>query len=145
MSYNIRTAILNAGRIGVGIIFFAAGILKLPVFEIFVREVRNYDLVPDPLVRPFAAGIILAEMLLGLFLTAGWYAKVVAAALASLTSIFLIAIAVSIMRGLNGDCGCFGGFLEGSIGVGAFLRDVIIFMICIVLTKGNVVRRSDDV
>ena len=96
-------------RLILGGVLFAAGFLKIDKPDISQMAVRSYEMLPISIAN--LLGLILppVEMALGALLILGALTRV-AAALGGFTMfIFIIAIAQAWARGLNIDCGCFGG------------------------------------
>jgi hypothetical protein len=74
-----------------------------------------------------AAGrtIPFAEVALGLLLLSDILARPAALAAAGLVSVFTAAVAVNLVRGRRGSCGC-GGMLETGIGLRLLARNVVL-------------------
>ncbi|HEX2072952.1 MAG TPA: MauE/DoxX family redox-associated membrane protein, partial [Geodermatophilus sp.] len=92
-----------------GGVFLVAGALKLPDPDAAVRAVRAYRLLPEPLVAPVAFGLPVLEIAVGLALVAGVFVRTAAVAGAALLVVFLAGVGSAWARGLQIDCGCFGG------------------------------------
>ena len=96
-------------RLLVGGVWVVAGLLKLPDPAENVRAVRAYRLLPESLV-PFAGHLLpVLEVLIGLCLIFGLLTRLAAALSALLLLAFVIGISSAWARGLQIDCGCFGG------------------------------------
>ena len=65
--------------------------------------------VPEALVGPVAFGLPVLEIAVGLALLTGVFVRTAALACAVLLVLFLIGIGSAWARGLQIDCGCFGG------------------------------------
>ncbi len=104
-----------AGALGVlarlvtGGVWIAAGLIKLPDPAASVRAVRAYDLLPESAVTLVGHGLPLLEILVGLLLVAGLLTRPAAVVSALLLVAFVIGIASAWARGLEIECGCFGG------------------------------------
>jgi len=96
-------------RLILGGVLFAAGFLKINKPDISQMAVRSYEMLPISIAN--LLGLILPpiEMALGALLILGALTRVVAALGGFTMFIFIIAIAQAWARGLNIDCGCFGG------------------------------------
>lgn len=103
-------------RLVLGGVMVTAGALKLPDPAASVRAVRAFDLLPETVVP--AVGYLLPglEAVLGLMLIAGVLTRTAAVATALVQVAFIGAIAAAWARGLEIDCGCFGGggYAEGA-------------------------------
>jgi len=99
----------TAARLLLGGVFVVAGALKLPDPAAAVRAVRAYRLLPESLVAPVAFGLPMLEIAVGLALLAGVFVRTAALASAVLLVVFLVGVGSAWARGLQIDCGCFGG------------------------------------
>ena len=99
---------LFVSRCILAFIFIFSGIEKIADPAGFSESILNYKLLPESWVN--LAGIILPwiELTAGLLLLFGISVKENAFIISSLLIIFIIAVGISIARGLNIDCGCFG-------------------------------------
>jgi len=96
-------------RLVVGGVWLGAGAAKLGDPDSSVRAVRAYELVPDPLERTVGYALPLLEICLGLLLVAGLALRLAAIASAILLAVFIVGISAAWARGLQIECGCFGG------------------------------------
>jgi uncharacterized membrane protein YphA (DoxX/SURF4 family) len=96
-------------RLTLGGVLFAAGYLKIDKPDISQMAVRSYEMLPISIAN--LLGLILppVEIALGVLLILGALTRVSAALGGFTMLIFIIAIAQAWARGLNIDCGCFGG------------------------------------
>lgn len=86
-----------------------AGALKLPDPAGSVRAVRAYDLLSESLVPAVGYALPMVEVVLGLLLILGLLTRAAALGTALLQGAFIVGIASAWARGLEIDCGCFGG------------------------------------
>jgi putative oxidoreductase len=110
LSGTLRLAIGWILRLGLGALFVLAGVLKLAQPAAFAIEIVNYRLLPG--LAPYLAATLPAiEVVLGVALVAAPVAWQRAAALsmAGLLALFTVAVGQVVARGINVDCGCFGG------------------------------------
>lgn len=96
-------------RLVTGGVWIAAGALKLPDPNESVRAVRAYQLLPEAVVPSVGHLLPLAEVAIGACLVAGVLVRVNAALSALLFLAFVVGIASVWARGIEIDCGCFGG------------------------------------
>jgi len=96
-------------RLLVGGVWIVAGIVKLPDPAASVRAVRAYELLPEAVVPLVGYGLPMLEVAAGLLLVAGLGIRVVAILSTLLFALFVAGIAAAWARGLQIDCGCFGG------------------------------------
>ena len=96
-------------RLVLGGVWLVAGAAKIGDPEASVRAVRAYQLVPDSLERAVGYSLPLLEICLGVLLVIGLAQRLVAIATAVLLAVFIVGIASAWARGLQIECGCFGG------------------------------------
>jgi uncharacterized membrane protein YphA (DoxX/SURF4 family) len=109
-------------RIVLGGLFVYAGITKALGPLDFAQNIRNYRLVGQGL--SFVAAVILPwlEILAGLALAAGVWKRGAALLVSGLLVFFIVLILVTMVRGIDVDCGCFGA-ISRKAGLGAILED----------------------
>ncbi|UCH65273.1 MAG: DoxX family membrane protein [Ignavibacterium sp.] len=95
-------------RVVLGIIFIYAAIEKISDPAGFSNSINNYKLLPLSLVNIAAITLPWIELSSGLLLLFGIYVKENSAIIAVLLIVFFVVIAISLARGLDIDCGCFG-------------------------------------
>ena len=114
--------------ISLGLLFLTASVHKLSGFATFSRQLREYRLLPESLVVPASAGIVIAELALG----AGWLFWsgnfIVAAASVVLLGSYALAIAINIRRGrIHIDCGCtLGSENSPPLSSGLVIRNLVL-------------------
>jgi uncharacterized membrane protein YphA (DoxX/SURF4 family) len=99
----------SIARLVVGGVWIAAGLLKLPDPAASVRAVRAYRILPESTVTVVGYGLPVLEVCLGLLLIIGLGTRAVAGLSAVLMLAYIVAISSAWARGLQIDCGCFGG------------------------------------
>jgi uncharacterized membrane protein YphA (DoxX/SURF4 family) len=99
----------TVARLVVGGVLIAAGLLKLPDPAGSVRAVRAYDLLPEAVVPTVGHGLPIFEVCVGVLLVIGLGTRIVAALAGLLMLAFVVGISSAWARGLQIDCGCFGG------------------------------------
>ncbi|TYP86933.1 MauE/DoxX family redox-associated membrane protein [Blastococcus xanthinilyticus] len=115
----------TAARFLLGGVLLVAGALKLPDPAAAERAVRAYRLLPEGLVSPVAFGLPAVEIVVGLALLAGVFVRTAAIATAVLLTVFLAGVVSAWARGLQIDCGCFGGGGEVAAGETRYLTEVL--------------------
>lgn len=86
-----------------------AGLIKLPDLNASVTAVRGYQVLPENLVEPVGLVLPLIEVLIGVFLLVGLWVRPAALVSAVLFVGFIIGLVSVWARGIEIDCGCFGG------------------------------------
>ena len=136
---SIRPWAATAARLLLGGVLVVAGALKLPDPAAAERAVRAYRLLPEALVGPVAFGLPVVEIAVGLALLAGVFERSAAIAAAVLMAVFVAAVGSAWARGLQIDCGCFGGGGQVAAGRTAYpgevARDVGLLLVALALAR----------
>ncbi len=96
-------------RLGLAVVWAWAAIAKLGDADGAVRAVRAYEILPEALVKPFAWGLPFVELALALLLVLGIGTRVAGWISAVILTVFMAGIISVWARGIQIDCGCFGG------------------------------------
>ncbi len=96
-------------RLVTGGVWIVAGVLKLPDPAGSVRAVRAYELLPEAVVPTVGYLLPTLEVVVGVLLVLGLLTRAAAVVSSLLFVGFVIGIASAWARGLQIDCGCFGG------------------------------------
>jgi len=115
-------------RLILGFIFIYSGIEKISSPTGFSDAVLNYKLLPDIFINFFAIILPWIELIAGLLLLFGIAVKENSLIINSLLLIFIIAISISLIRGLNIDCGCFGTSGGTKIGITKLIENIILLL-----------------
>jgi uncharacterized membrane protein YphA (DoxX/SURF4 family) len=112
-------------RLGLGIVFIYAGVVKLSAPKAFARIISQYDLIPDSLLPLAAIGLPTLEVLAGIGVILAVRGSL--SLLFSLLVFFVIILWYGILSNLDVDCGCFSAEdLKSQAGLWqAFYRDWI--------------------
>lgn len=95
-------------RIIVGVVFILSAILKFISVDSFELYVYGFDWFNLAVSSYLARLLLFAEMLVGLCLVSGVYAKLAVRGAAVMLSAFSIFLIYLIISGNNGNCHCFG-------------------------------------
>ncbi len=96
-------------RLVTGGVWVVAGAIKLPDPYESISAVRAYEILPEAVV-PFVGHLLpVLEVAVGLLLISGLLTRSAGLASAVLFAIFVAGIASVWIRGIEIDCGCFGG------------------------------------
>ena len=125
-------------RLVLGGLFVYAGVVKALDPLGFAQDIRNYRLVGQSL--SFIAAIVLPwlEILAGVALAAGIWKRASALIISGLLVFYILLTLVTIARGLDVECGCFGALSRKS-GFGVILEDLgMLFMgLCLLFSPGK--------
>jgi uncharacterized membrane protein YphA (DoxX/SURF4 family) len=95
-------------RILVGGVFIWAGLLKVLDPLEFAQNIANYRVFPRDLSFLIALVLPWVEVLCGALVILGLFRSGSSLLLSGLLGVFLVLITVTIIRGLDVNCGCFG-------------------------------------
>lgn len=90
-------------------IFIYASVYKILDPAAFAKEVYNYQILPDHLINLTALVLPWLELFIGLCLSAGICLHGAALMANGLLTVFLVSLVFNLARGLDINCGCFGG------------------------------------
>ncbi|MCK4427996.1 MAG: DoxX family membrane protein [candidate division Zixibacteria bacterium] len=94
-------------RLVLGMTFVYASLDKIAHPDQFAKIIYNYKILPDFLINVFAVTLPWIELLAGLFLILGIFTESASLLISFLLVIFLFAISVNVLRGVDLNCGCF--------------------------------------
>lgn len=103
-------------RLALGAVWLWAAVAKIADPDASVRAVGAYHILPTTLVKPIGWGLPFAELALAVLLIGGVGTRYAAMASLALLAVYVAAVGSAWARGLQIDCGCFGG--------GGFAADV---------------------
>lgn len=101
-------ALLLACRLALAAVFLYAAATKVPDMAAFATDLANYRLVPAALVPWTASAVVGIEIVVGLALLTGRFARGAALVAAGLLVVFTAGLAQALLRGIDLRCGCFG-------------------------------------
>jgi uncharacterized membrane protein YphA (DoxX/SURF4 family) len=112
-------------RLTLGGVLFAAGYLKIGTLDKSQMAVRAYELLPISIANFLGVVLPFFEIAIGLLLILGAGIRISAVLGGFTMVIFIIAIAQAWARGLNIDCGCFGGGGSVAPGQTRYLQEIL--------------------
>jgi uncharacterized membrane protein YphA (DoxX/SURF4 family) len=122
-------------RVLLGLIFIFAATEKIAVPENFSVSIANYKLLSTEFVNISAIIIPWIELISGLLLLFGIMVKENSAIITFLLIVFTIGIIISLFRGLNIDCGCFGTVYGEQIGILKISENIILIIFGFILAR----------
>ncbi len=120
-------ALLLIFRLFLGGVFLFSGATKILDPGGFALSVYHYQLLPDLLVNPAAIILPWVEVVCGTALILRWWVGGASLVVTGLLLVFLAALAITLVRGLDISCGCFSSTGEGKISWWYLLRDFSLF------------------
>jgi len=106
----------HIGRLALGLIFLASGVLKAVDPAEFAHQIAGYGIIGPRLARLTAPALIVFEIALGVALVAGVRPLLTATASILLLLAFIAIEAYGIAAGRTESCGCFGAYLKRTPG-----------------------------
>lgn len=100
--------VIAIARLALGGLLIAAGALKVGHAPDLASAIAGFRLLPAAVVSPLALVLPYFEILLGMYLAAGLFTRVVAIVASAQFGIYAAAIASAILRNIPANCGCFG-------------------------------------
>ena len=119
-------------RLVLGAVFIYASWDKILNPADFALAVANYQILPKALVNMVALTLPWLEMVCGVSLIIGWISRGSALILAVLLGLFIAALAYSLIRGLDIQCGCFSLTSESAAPLYVdILRDALLLIMAL--------------
>ena len=112
-------------RLILGGVLFLAGYLKVDEPDKSQMAVRAYEMLPISIANLLGLVLPFVEVAIGALLILGSLTRFMAALGGFTMVIFIIAIAQAWARGLNIDCGCFGGGGTVAPGETKYLQEIL--------------------
>ena len=112
-------------RLILGGVLFLAGYLKVDEPDKSQMAVRAYEMLPISIANLLGLLLPFVEVAIGALLILGSLTRFMAALGGFTMVIFIIAIAQAWARGLNIDCGCFGGGGTVAPGETKYLQEIL--------------------
>ena len=135
----LEQATLILFRLLAGGVFIYASVDKILHPDQFAIAVNNYRLLPEPLVNVFSVFLPWVELVAGTLLVLGQWQRSSSYVLASLTIVFIIAVSIGLLKGLDISCGCFNTASGRKIGLQVLFGDFFLLAVLLIL-----VLRSPD-
>jgi uncharacterized membrane protein YphA (DoxX/SURF4 family) len=120
-----------AARWILGLTFIYASYHKILAPADFAKIVYGYDLFPGEIINLIAIVVPFIELIAGLALILGIYPRSAVLIINSMLVMFIIILAVNLIRGHEFDCGCFSVKEAGyfSSAESTLVRDIIYLML----------------
>jgi uncharacterized membrane protein YphA (DoxX/SURF4 family) len=115
-----------AARIAVGLVFLLYGLDKIANPDDFARAIANYRLLPEALVNLVAVTLPWVELVCGLLLLAGQWVRSAALVSAFLLGVFIVAVSITLARGLDINCGCLNAEAGRKVGLRLLVEDLLL-------------------
>jgi len=135
-----RLWLATAARLLLAGVWLWAGLAKIGDPAASVRAVRAYRVLPEWLAHGVGYGLPFIELALAVLLLVGLAVRLAAVVSAALLLVFLAGMVSAAARGLQIECGCFGGGGELAAGQSAsytleILRDAALLLVALALAR----------
>lgn len=130
-----------ASRVILGGLFILAGVLKLQNPLHFKQAILAFKITtPEHLTTLATFALPWTELLAGVLLVIGWWARPAAGVLALMLAAFISAMASVMLRGIDTHCSCFGKLefpCGSSVGWCQIIRNsALLLLAAVVLARG---------
>lgn len=130
-------------RLMVGGIFISAGLTKIFDPLGFAQDILSYKVFPQSFSFFIALILPWIEVICGILLISGLFLRASAILISSFLTAFLVLIVITILRGLDIDCGCFGS-LSRKLDYKFFLVDSVLLFFSIAIVSHKEIQKSHD-
>lgn len=111
-----------------GALFVYSGWLKARDPGAFLISIRSYQLLPDPYAAWLSLTLPWVEIFAGLAVITGWMRRGGLLILNAMLVVFAIVLSIAWFRGLDIDCGCFGGGGKTTV-IEGLVRDAVLLVL----------------
>jgi uncharacterized membrane protein YphA (DoxX/SURF4 family) len=131
----LRSYLFHALRLFLGVVFLYASYDKILQPQAFALTVYNYQLLPESLINVTALVLPWLELVLGLCLISGLWLPGATVMSTGLLAVFMSALILNLLRGLDIHCGCFSAQADdGPAGILTVARDLSFLAASVYLT-----------
>lgn len=123
--------VLFLARIILASVFIIAGIEKVSDVVSFASIIKNYNFFPLMSVNFIAITLPWIELINGILLLYGYKKREISILFAIILGFFILLIFISILRGLDINCGCFGTIDSVKIGYVKIYENTFLFLLCL--------------
>ncbi len=122
-------------RIYLALVFILSGLDKISNLAAFATSIENYDILPIHIINLIAIVIPWIEVITGGLLLLGFYIKENSIIIATLLTVFTLALLSAVLRNLDIDCGCQGTFDGQKVGMLKIIENVSLIIVSILSIK----------
>jgi uncharacterized membrane protein YphA (DoxX/SURF4 family) len=119
-------------RLILGIVFCYAAVDKILHIDQFARLVYYYHILPGWAINVMAIFLPMVEMIAGIALILGIWPRGATTLIGAMLVMFLVALTIVYVRGIDINCGCFSTSDKGkSSAMNLILRDIPLLLACV--------------
>ncbi len=122
-------AVWTLCRLVLATVFLMSAVTKLTQPGAFVRNVRQYNMLPDKGATIYGWSLPYVELGIATLLLGGWFTTLASLAAILLLGSFMIAVAKAMSRDQNLECSCFGLLYRERVGWSTQIRDAFLIVI----------------
>jgi uncharacterized membrane protein YphA (DoxX/SURF4 family) len=126
-----------------GSTYVFAGLSKALHFNEFCSTIFTFHLVPESFITSIAVIIVTVEIVFGIGLFFQIKPHICARVLCVLTIFFTVVIILAMVENIQTDCGCFGGLIESEIGWRSLVRNLILIVGLLWITRERRMQKND--
>lgn len=116
-------------RVILGVVFCYAAVDKIVHIDQFARAIYFYHIAPGWTVNAMAVVMPMVEMIAGICLILGIMPKGAATLIVAMLVMFIVALTIVYVRGVDINCGCFSVSSRGKeSAVGLIWRDLLLLL-----------------
>ncbi len=120
-------------RLILGVTFLLAAFSKILDPKTFIETVQKFIFIKNIIADILAYIILIIEFFVGISLIINFQIKFVSLIASSILFIFIAAIIPQLLIGNEFDCNCFGSIIQSKINYYLLLRDILLFILSIIL------------
>jgi uncharacterized membrane protein YphA (DoxX/SURF4 family) len=121
--------ILIISRVILASVFIIAGIEKISDLTLFSVKINNYKVFPLWTISFIVVTLPWIELINGILLLYGIKKREISALFGLLLFSFIILIFITILRGIDIDCGCFGTIDSVKVGYVKIYENIFLFLL----------------
>ncbi|MFH1562560.1 MAG: MauE/DoxX family redox-associated membrane protein [Nitrospirota bacterium] len=123
--------IVTIFRLFLGVLFVWASWDKILHPDQFAEAISNYKLLPNFAINLFAVVLPWIEFVTGLLLISGFQSKSSSFLILCLLTFFTLVIGITLLRGLDIECGCFGTNQGRKIALTTLIEDIFFLLMAL--------------
>jgi uncharacterized membrane protein YphA (DoxX/SURF4 family) len=124
--------IANAARVLLGVVFLYAGVPKLLNMDAFSTSIYFYQFLPDVYIGVMATMLPGVEIIAVLGLALRKWRPAAELLIAAMLVMFIIAVGIALVRGLDIGCGCFSTDHPRKLSSNLLMQDAGLLLLCFV-------------